>query len=350
MTGRSPAQRLLAQWSRRGPVARLLWPVSQVYRAIWTLRKTAYRTGLLKPTRLPVPVVVVGNVIAGGAGKTPVVMALVEHLASRGIVAGVVSRGYGRKLPPGDDGEGLEVQPQADPAAVGDEPLLIRRRTGVPVFVGGQRSAVARRLLALHPEVQVLVCDDGLQHVALARDIEICVFDDRGVGNGWLLPAGPLREPWPRTVDMVLHTGRQPAFGGFRGERQLADEAIGNDGRRVPMASLGQTEPVAAVAGIASPQAFFEMLSERGMVLSETHALPDHADFAADAATVATIAGIGLRTTLLCTEKDAAKLWRLRPDALAVPLEFNLAPDFLGYFDRLVDARLSSASRARHPV
>lgn len=349
MTGPTQAQRLLVSWSQRGPLARLLWPVSQIYRAAWTLRDTAYRIGLLKATRLPVPVVVVGNVITGGAGKTPVVIALVEHLAARGIVAGVVSRGYGRKLPPGDDDEGLEVQGQSDPVAVGDEPLLIHRRTGAPVFVGRRRAAVAQRLLALHPEVQVLVCDDGLQHVALARDIEICVFDDRGSGNGWLLPAGPLREPWPRTVDMVLHTGQQPAFGGFRSERQLADEAIGDDGRLVPMVSLGQTGPVAAVAGIARPENFFEMLRERGMVLSETHALPDHADFASDPATVATIAAIGPRTTLLCTEKDAAKLWRVRPDALAVPLEFSLAPDFLGYFDRLVDARLSSASRARRP-
>ena len=349
MTGPSPAQRLQAQWSRRGPVARLLWPVSQLYRAAWTLRQTAYRLGLLKPARLPVPVVVVGNVIAGGAGKTPVVIALVEHLASRGIVAGVVSRGYGRTVPPGDDDEGLEVQPRSDPAAVGDEPLLIHRRTGAPVFVGRKRSAVARRLLALHPEVQVLVCDDGLQHVALARDIEICVFDDRGAGNGWLLPAGPLREPWPRAVDMVLHTGRQPAFGGFQGQRELADEALGHDGQLTPMPVVAQSGPIAAVAGIARPEGFFEMLRERGLSLAETHALPDHADYAADAATVAAIAAIGPRTTLLCTEKDAAKLWRLRPDALAVPLRFSLAPDFIAYFDRLVDARLSSASRARRP-
>lgn len=338
---------MLAQWSQRGMVARLLWPVSQVYRSVWTLRQTGYRIGLLKATRLPVPVVVVGNVIAGGAGKTPVVIALVEHLAARGIVAGVVSRGYGRKLPPGDDDGGLEVQPQADPGAVGDEPLLIRRRTGAPVFVGRKRTAVAQRLLALHPEVQVVVCDDGLQHLALARDIEICVFDDRGVGNGWLLPAGPLREPWPRTVDMVLHTGLQPAFGGFRAERQLADEAVGHDGQLTPMATVGQTGPVVAVAGIARPETFFEMLRERGMVLSETHALPDHAGFEPGSAVATTIAGIAPRTTLLCTEKDAAKLWRLRPDALAVPLESSLAPDFLAYFDRLVDARLSSASRAR---
>ncbi|MCZ2496314.1 tetraacyldisaccharide 4'-kinase [Xylophilus sp. Kf1] len=350
MTGPTLDRRLLAQWSQRRAGARLLWPVSQIYRAAWALRQAGYRAGLLKATRLPVPVVVVGNVLAGGVGKTPVVIALVEHLASRGIVAGVVSRGHGRRPPPGDDGEGLEVQAQSAPSAVGDEPLLIRRRTGAPVFVGRQRAAVARRLLALHPEVRVVICDDGLQHVALARDIEICVFDDRGIGNGWLLPAGPLREPWPRAVDMVLHTGRQPAFGGYRGDRQLADDAVGSDGRLTSMAAIDQTGPVAAVAGIAQPERFFEMLRERGMGLSETYALPDHADFESDAATRSTIAAIGPRTTLLCTEKDAAKLWRLRPDALAVPLEFSLEPEFLAYFDRLVDARLSSASRARRPA
>ena len=336
----------MAAWAGRGPLASLLRPLSIVYQAAWNLRKAAFRTGFRKTERLPVPVVVVGNVIAGGAGKTPVAIALVEHMTARGIASGVVSRGYGRRRQAGDDDRGLEVLADADPTSVGDEPLLIRRRTGAPVFVGRDRSSAARRLLARYPEIRVLVCDDGLQHLALARDIEICVFDDRGVGNGWTLPAGPLREPWPRAVDMVLHTGRKPAFAGFEGERQLAVSAIGNDGRRIPLDVLAR-EAVAlvAVAGIAQPESFFDMLRECGLNLVATHALPDHADFESDASVRSVIAGIDPDAILLCTEKDAAKLWQLQPGALAVPLRFVPAADFLAYFDRLVDARLSSPAR-----
>lgn len=340
MTRPGPAQRLQAGWQRRGPAARLLWPLSLVYRSIWSLRLALYRLGLLRTERLPVPVVVVGNVIAGGAGKTPTVIALVEHLASRGIACGVVSRGYGRTPPENDDGHGLAVEDGSDPRATGDEPLLIRRRTGVPVFVGRHRAAAARRLIAQHPQTRLLICDDGLQHLALARDIEVCVFDDRGVGNGWLLPAGPLREPWPRAVDLVLHTGRSPAFAGFRGQRSLGDLALRADGSSVALASL-VAQRLVAVAGIAQPESFFDMLRARGIVLAETHALPDHADF--DSGLPSTSPG----TVLLCTEKDAAKLWLRRPDALAVPLRFELPADFTARFDRMVDARLSSASRGR---
>jgi tetraacyldisaccharide 4'-kinase len=340
------ARRLLAAWRERGPLARLLWPLSQVYRAAWTLRKAAFRIGLLKVEHLPVPVVVVGNVIAGGAGKTPVVIALVEHLAARGIAAGVVSRGYGRLRREGDDDRGFEVPVDADPRAVGDEPLLIRQRTGVPVFVGRDRSSAAQRLLTRHPEIRVVVCDDGLQHLALGRDIEICVFDDRGTGNGWMLPAGPLREPWPRATDMVLHTGRKAVFSGFGGERQLAVAAVGADGLSVPLDALAlQAAPLVAIAGIAEPEGFFDMLRDCGLALTATHALPDHADFESSTPVRALISTIDPATTVLCTEKDAAKLWRLLPAALAVPLRFVPDPDFLAYFDRLVDARLSSPAR-----
>lgn len=342
MTATAIARGLQAGWTHRGALARLLWPVSQLYRAAWALRGAGYRFGLFKSERLPVPVIVVGNVIAGGAGKTPTVIALVQHLQARGLVVGVVSRGYGRQPARGDDDAGLAVEPGSDPRVVGDEPLLIRRRTGAPVFVGRQRAQAARRLLTLHPAVQVLVFDDGLQHLALARDIEVCVFDDRGIGNGWLLPAGPLREPWPRPADLVLHTGQAPAFeGGYRGERRLADAAVGADGRVVPLQSLAEQQVLlSAVAGIARPQAFFDMLRARGLVLAETHALADHADFSSG------LPRIDATLPLLCTEKDAAKLWQSRPDALAVPLLFTLPADFTDYLDRLVDARLSSASRA----
>ena len=185
--------RLRAAWQRRGPLAVLLWPLSRLYGALAARQRAVDAS---KAVRLSVPVVVVGNVIAGGAGKTPTTLAIVQHLKARGWRPGIVSRGHGRA-----SSDCREVGPGADPQDVGDEPLLLRRRADVPVFVAPRRAEAGRTLLAAHPACDILVCDDGLQHVALARDVEICVFDARGIGNGWLLPAGPLREPWPRAVD-----------------------------------------------------------------------------------------------------------------------------------------------------
>lgn len=316
-------------WLRRGPLAWLLLPLSLLYRALVALDRALHASGLRRRQRLPVPVVVVGNVVAGGAGKTPVVLAVLEHLAHRGIVAGVVSRGYGRR-----DDDCLEVRPEDDAARTGDEPLLLRRRSGAPVFVAGRRAEAGRALLHAHPATRVIVSDDGLQHHALARDLEICVFDGRGTGNGWLLPAGPLREPWPRAVDLVLVHGDAPGIAGHRMERTLADHAVRGDGTRRPLAEL-RGENVHALAGIANPEVFFAMLRERGLALAGTHALPDHHDFASGPA-------LPPGATLVCTEKDAVKLWRLWPDAWAVPLEVAIPAAFWQAFDRLLDARLSS--------
>ncbi|MDB5953886.1 tetraacyldisaccharide 4'-kinase [Ramlibacter sp.] len=315
-------------WLRRGLLARLLFPVSLLYRALGALHRAAYAVGLRRTERLPVPVIVVGNVIAGGAGKTPVVLALLQHLHARGLQAGVVSRGYGRRT-----SGCLEVSAQDTASGVGDEPLLLKSRSGVPVFVAARRAQAGRALLQAYPAVQVIVSDDGLQHHALARDIEVCVFDGRGIGNGWLLPAGPLREPWPRKVDLVLSHGGAPGMAGHAMQRALATEVVRGDGSRRPLAQL-QGQAVHALAGIANPEAFFAMLRAAGLTLASTHALPDHHDFA-DAA--------GLpEGTLVCTEKDAVKLWRLRPDAWAVPLQLTIPPAFWSEFDRLLDARLSS--------
>ena len=294
-------------WTSRGPLAWLLWPLSLIYGALWQLHAARWRRQ--PPPRLPVPVVVVGNVIAGGAGKTPVTIALVHDLLAHGWRPGVVSRGHGRQT-----AGNQAVSTQSAAQAVGDEPLLIARATGVPVQVGVQRVEAARELLAAYPEVNVIVCDDGLQHLALPRDVEVVVFDDRGTGNGWLLPAGPLREPWPRPVtgatQIVVETTR----------RQLDAEAL---------AGLGQ-RPVAALAGIARPEVFFNMLRREGLVLTTTLPLPDHADFAAD--------WPALRERLrqaplwLCTEKDAVKLLPLLgtgdPEVRAVPLQVALDPTF----------------------
>ena len=333
--------RLQHAWRGRGPLARALRPVAWIYRALWNLRRAGYRHGRWPTERVGVPVIVVGNVVAGGAGKTPTVIAVVEHLQHRGLRVGVVSRGYGRSAPADPHDDIRAVLPQDAPQAVGDEPLLIRRRTGAPVFVGRQRAAAARRLLAEHPDVQLIVCDDGLQHLALGRDIEICVFDDRGTGNGWLVPAGPLREPWPRAVDLVLHTGGRPAFAGYRGERRLADDAQPSNGAAVPLAALAGI-PLHAVAGIAHPEAFFSMLRERGLTVATSTALPDHYEF--DSERPFPING----QRLVCTEKDAPKLWRWAPDALAVPLAFSPEPAFFAALDHLVDARLATLSSPAH--
>ncbi|OUM01081.1 tetraacyldisaccharide 4'-kinase [Variovorax sp. JS1663] len=324
--GRPLALSLQQAWLGRGALVRLLWPLSLVFGALAAVRRTLYRLQILKAERIGVPVIVVGNVIAGGSGKTPVVMAVVRHLQARGLQTGVVSRGYGRIT---DDCR--EVDEDSDPCDVGDEPALIRRATGAPVFVARRRAQAARALLAHHPDTCCIVSDDGLQHLALARDIEICVFDDRGTGNGWLLPAGPLRESWPRRCDLVLHTGARPAFAGFSARRSLAGHALRQDGTPVPLADLAGRSLV-AVAAIAKPEAFFQMLRERGLVPQQCIALPDHDDFADWRAPP------GDGYALLCTEKDALKLWRRAPDALAVPLLFEPEPAFF----RALDAKLSS--------
>ena len=196
-----------------------------------------------------------------------------------------------------------------------------------------------RALLLAYPQTRVVVCDEGLQHYALQRDIEIAAFDDRGIGNGWLLPAGPLREPWPerahRGIDLVLHTGQKPAFAGFSSSRCLADHAVSASGSRIALSAL-QTRPVIALAAIADPEAFFQMLRQRGITLRKTMALPDHSNF--HDLDLGSLTG----QTVLCTEKDAVKLF-LKPGAdavnmLAVPLEFAPEPAFLAAFD----ARLAS--------
>lgn len=318
-----PGSLLTRAWLQRGWLAWLLWPLSVLYGLLVLLRKTMYQLGWLSSDRLPVPVLVVGNVVAGGAGKTPVVMAVVQHLQAHGVRVGVISRGYGRR-----GQECREVLPDSAVEDVGDEPALIQRRTSAPVFVARQRAEAGRALLNRYPEIQILVCDDGLQHLALQRDLEIGVFDDRGVGNGFLLPAGPLREHWPRPLDLLLHTGQQPAFAGFRATRTLASHALRADSSHVALADLVKGKPLMALAAIAQPEAFFAMLRAQGLILVATVALPDHHDFNH------WTGNVDGACTVLCTEKDAVKLWAKEPAALAVPLNFEPEPAFWTVFDQ----------------
>ena len=328
-TPSSDARGLRKVWQQRGPLAWLLWPLSKIYGALAQQQAQQQRQ---HAQHAGVPTIVVGNVIAGGAGKTPVTQAIVRHLRAQGYQPGIISRGYGRTTT-----DTREVLPTSPAIEVGDEPLLLARSTQVPVFVARQRIDAARALRAAHPQVNVLVCDDGLQHHALARDVQVCVFHDGGVGNGWLLPAGPLREPWPRPVDAVLYAGRLPqgtpeSQPSFALQRQLAPMAVRADGQQLPLAQL-RGQPVHAVAAIARPERFFAMLAAMGLTLARTQALPDHYNFNSWSSAPAA------HETLLCTEKDAVKLWAVRPDAWAVPLQVQL-PDA---FFTLLDQRLSQS-------
>jgi tetraacyldisaccharide 4'-kinase len=322
---------LARAWRRRGITASLFWPLSLVYGALAGFHLWLYRAGVLKAEHCRVPVIVVGNVVAGGAGKTPLVIALAKHLQLQGLKVGVVSRGYGRL------GKNcLEVLENTPISESGDEPALILRAQAAPVFVANKRMDATRALLEKYPNTQVIISDDGLQHHSLARDIEITVFDDRGIGNGWLLPAGPLRQPYTAgqaNKSLVLHTGQSPAFSGFVSTRRLADYAVAADGSRVVLDEL-KTQTLTGLAGIANPDAFFGMLKARGLQLTQTIGLPDHFDFADY--TLPVKAG----STVLCTEKDAVKLFR-QPKSqglqlLAVPLEFTPEPAFLAAVDALL--------------
>ena len=309
-------------------MAWLLWPVSLLYGLITSLRRGLYALGVFKTNRVRAKVIVVGNVVTGGAGKTPVVMALVMHLQARGWHVGVVSRGYGRSST-----DCREVLDNSTADEVGDEPALVKSTCHAPVFVAAKRFEAAGALLEEYPETQIIVCDDGLQHHALHRDLEICVFDDRGIGNGFLLPAGPLREPWPRPTDLVLHTGVQASSvqDAFTARRALASYALRVDSRSMPLSEL-RGKPLLAVAAIAQPEAFFNMLRDQGLSLAKTVALPDHYNFQH------WIRPAVKSHTLVCTEKDAVKLWRSHPDALAVPLVLTPQPEFLSAVDGAIEA------------
>ena len=342
-------QGLTAVWQGRGAAAWALWPLSLLYRALVALRRWLYGIGALPSSHPGRPVIVVGNVIAGGAGKTPVVLAVVRHLQARGLRPGVISRGYGRRA-----SDCREARPNSPADEVGDEPALIARSLAgggapVPVFVARRRLDAGRALLAAYPATDVIVCDDGLQHLALRRDVEICVFNDQGAGNGFLLPAGPLREPWPRAVDLVLHAGNAPrgtAAPAFRLERQLADHAVRADGSIIPLSQL-QGLPLHAVAAVARPGDFFAMLRARGLLLGQTEALPDHYDFDSWKRNT------DERYPLICTEKDAVKLWQVHPDAMAVPLQLKIDAGFFRALDAHLPPRAAaplSSPPARRPT
>ena len=321
------ARALVDAWARPRPglLAWLLWPMSWLYGALVWARRLAYRHGWLQSQRPPVPVLVVGNLVAGGAGKTPTVIALVPRLRALGFSPGVVSRGHGRRA---DAPPILGVTRHTPATDTGDEPLLIHLRTGAPVMVGRDRVAAAAALCRQHPDVDLIVADDGLQHLRLARDAQLIVFDDRGAGNGLLLPAGPLREPMPAQVppgSLVLYTCPAPstALPGTTGVRRLAAvQPLADWWAGLPPLAGDPWAPVRgrplhAVAGLAKPEAFFRMLEAEGLQITR-QPLPDHAAFSplpwpADVADV------------VLTEKDAVKL---QPEAVGAARVWVATLDF----------------------
>ena len=295
---------LLRTWQKRGVVACVLWPLSKVFQLIVSFRFGLFVLGYKPQTKVDVPVIVVGNIFVGGTGKTPLVIWLVQQLQTAGWHPGVISRGYGAHA---DSIMLVDADSQA--AVVGDEPLLIAQHTGVPVAVGRDRVAVARSLLASQPVIDVLIADDGLQHYFLARDIEIMLFDERGAGNGWVLPAGPLREPVQRRRDFtVLNASASVPLASVPGipativrmqlEPHFAYQLSAPSCRQ--SVNDFSTKKLCAAAGIGNPQRFFNMLRAAGLELN-TLALADHFQF--DSRTFMNIDA----DCILITEKDAVK-------------------------------------------
>ncbi|MBI1175308.1 MAG: tetraacyldisaccharide 4'-kinase [Sideroxydans sp.] len=312
-------------WYRITPLHLILLPLSLLFHLLAAMRRMLYRSGLLPSRKLPVPVIVVGNISVGGSGKTPLTLWLAQQLIENGWHPGIISRGYNHNQP--SPASPQAVYATSDPAEAGDEPLLMAQRKLCPVWIGRDRAAAGLALLQAHPECDVLLSDDGLQHYRLRRNVEIAVVDGiRRFGNGLLLPAGPLREPPSRlsTVDAVVTHGGGPAPGEF--SMQLHGDIFYNllnpettarpvdfDGARIH-----------AIAGIGHPERFFGHLHNLG-IRAQTHAFPDHHRYSPSDLAFADADAI------LMTEKDAVKCaafasekcWVLRVDAQADPSLFQ---------------------------
>jgi tetraacyldisaccharide 4'-kinase len=309
-------------WARLSPLALALYPLSLVFRGIVTARRAAYAAGLLRAVRLPVPVIVVGNISVGGTGKTPLVLWLAHFLRQHGYQPGIVSRGYGTR-----NGEPRAVTPAADPRYFGDEPVLLAQRSESPVWICADRVAAAHALLTAHPSCDIVLSDDGLQHYRLERDFEIAVTDGaRGLGNRLMLPAGPLREPPSRLkqVDALVVNGS--AVRGLAEPRTFAMHLEGRQFRNLlnPAhtvdADYFQRKRVLAIAGIGNPARFFAHLNRLGMTF-EAQSFADHHVY-----TASDLEGAHA-DAIVMTEKDAVKCaafasekhWVLPVDAVPDP-------------------------------
>lgn len=310
------------QWYRNGWWAYLLFPADMLMGAIVWMRRAAYRRGLLSSWHAPVPVVVIGNITVGGTGKTPLVLWLVDYLKAQGRSPGIISRGYGGNV------RGVaQVTSMSNVGEVGDEPLLMARRGLCPVWIGRDRPAAARALLAAHPECDVLVSDDGLQHYALARDFEIVVVDgQRMYGNGALLPVGPLREPLSRldSVDAVVINSGEADLWSDEYDMVLHGAVFHRLGNTAEIASAADFsgKQLHAIAGIGHPARFFNQLRSLGMEVVE-HVFPDHHRF------VPADLQIAGADAILMTEKDAVKCVAFAPEnAWYLPVRAEVGGEF----------------------
>ncbi|WP_312411732.1 tetraacyldisaccharide 4'-kinase [Pseudescherichia sp.] len=306
-------------WSGESPLWLLLLPLSWLYGLVSGAIRLCYRLGIKKAWRASVPVVVVGNLTAGGNGKTPVVIWLVEQLRQRGVRVGVVSRGYGGRA----ERYPLLLDQQTTTEQAGDEPVLIFQSTGAPVAVSPVRSDAVKALLAAH-DLQLIVTDDGLQHYRLARDKEIVVIDGvRRFGNGWWLPAGPMRERASRlrSVDAVITNGGEARAGEIPMRLQPGMAVNLKSGERRPVNAL---PAVVAMAGIGHPPRFFQTLTDCGVALENTVALADH-----QALSYSQVSGfIQPGQTLVMTEKDAVKCRAFADDSWwYLPVDAHLEGD-----------------------
>lgn len=328
-------------WYEGGTLYWLLLPLSGLYWLLIGARRVLYRLGVFRRHRAEVPVIVVGNITAGGTGKTPVTIWLAQQLRERGFVPGVVSRGYGGSR----SGTSMRVDAASDPEVVGDEPVLIAGRARCPVVVDADRARAAKMLVA--EGVNVIIADDGLQHYRLERTYEICVIDGaRGLGNRLLLPAGPLRETIDRLceIDQVLINGSLEGEGGHLTaveqnaiEFRLAASEVSrlNGSLTRPIERFAGTT-VHGVAAIGNPRRFFDMLRAHGMQVIE-HAFRDHARLRRGDL------DYGDEFDVLMTEKDAVKLDTGQPDKLwTVPVELVIDPVVAGPWIEQVESRLRS--------
>ena len=308
-------------WYHISPWHLLLLPLSLIFFLLSAFRRALFRAGFISAVKLPVPVIVVGNITVGGTGKTPLTLWLAEQLTAQGWHPAIISRGFG-----GSGYQPVQVNSNSNPAMAGDEPVLMARRGICPVWVGRDRPAVALALLSAHPECDVIISDDGLQHYRLQRDVEIAVVDGvRRYGNGFLLPAGPLREAVSRlnTVDAVVINGGMALQGEYVMQLQGSNfyNLLNPSFKAIAADFTGKS--IHAIAGIGHPERFFQHLGKLGLhVIS--HAYPDH-----HAYTAADLAYPDANA-LLMTEKDAVKCsayadersWVLRVDA-------SLSPEFI---------------------
>lgn len=314
-------------WYGKHPARVVLAPLGWLFRLFAWLRRTAYTSGLISVYRSPVPVIVVGNISVGGTGKTPLVIWIAHKLHEYGFKPGIIARGYGGHATRWPQ----QVRADADPVTVGDEAIVVSRRTGMPVAVGPNRGDDIDALLR-HADVDIIVSDDGLQHYALARDIEVAVLDGvRRFGNGACVPAGPLREPAARLdrVDLIVTNGI--AARGEFSMRYVAERLVRvGAGGEAELLSTFAEKTVHAVAGIGNPDSFFSLLKRHGFRITP-HVFPDHHRYQArDLA-------FDDDLPVVMTEKDAVKCEHFNDDRLwYVPIEAELPEVFERRFKTLL--------------